>query len=71
MKYLVLVFIMMAFSAPLFSQNQLPDYGICEHRGAMDTHPENTISAFKEAIRLGTQMIELDVRLTEDKKLVI
>ena len=49
----------------------LPSKGICAHRGAMNTHPENTIAAFEEAIRLGAQMIELDVRLTKDKKLVI
>ena len=49
----------------------LPRRGICAHRGAMDTHPENTIAAFKEAMRLGAQMIELDVRLTKDRQLVI
>lgn len=49
----------------------LPQKGICAHRGAMDTHPENTLPAFEEAIRLGVQMIELDVRLTKDKRLVI
>lgn len=50
---------------------EMPDRGICAHRGAMDTHPENTISAFEEAIRLGAHMIEFDVRMTKDKKLVI
>lgn len=54
-----------------YSQNTLPAKGICAHRGAMDTHPENTIAAFKEAIRLHAQMIEFDVRLTKDNKLVI
>ncbi|MCD6598276.1 MAG: hypothetical protein J7L04_11340 [Bacteroidales bacterium] len=49
----------------------MPSRGICAHRGAMDTHPENTLSAFKEAVRLGVQMIELDVRLTKDEQLVI
>ncbi len=49
----------------------LPLQGICAHRGAMQTHPENTIAAFKEAIRLGVQMIEFDVQLTKDDKLVI
>ena len=53
------------------AQNSLPDQGICAHRGAMATHPENTIAAFKEAIRLQAQMIEFDVRLTKDKQLVI
>ena len=49
----------------------MPSRGICAHRGAMDTHPENTLSAFEEAVRLGVQMIELDVRLTKDEHLVI
>jgi glycerophosphoryl diester phosphodiesterase len=37
----------------------------------METHPENTITAFEEAIRLGAHMIEFDVRMTSDKQLVI
>jgi glycerophosphoryl diester phosphodiesterase len=49
----------------------LPSGGICAHRGAMDTHPENTLSAFREAIRLGVEMIEFDVRMTADGHLVI
>ncbi|WP_343329665.1 glycerophosphodiester phosphodiesterase [Polaribacter staleyi] len=49
----------------------LPLQGICAHRGANKTHPENTIAAFKEAIRLGAHMIEFDVQLTKDNKLVI
>ena len=49
----------------------MPKNGVCAHRGASDSHPENTISAFREAIRLGVQMIELDVTLSKDGKLVI
>jgi glycerophosphoryl diester phosphodiesterase len=49
----------------------LPSGGICAHRGAMDTHPENTLTAFREAIRLGVEMIEFDVRMTADGYLVI
>lgn len=49
----------------------LPERGVCAHRGASNTHPENTISAFKEAIRLGAQMIEFDVRRTADSILVV
>jgi glycerophosphoryl diester phosphodiesterase len=37
----------------------------------MDTHPENTLAAFREAVRLGAHMVELDVRLTKDGHLVI
>jgi glycerophosphoryl diester phosphodiesterase len=50
---------------------QMPTRGICAHRGASDTHPENTITAFREAIRLGSQMIEFDVAITKDGKLVL
>lgn len=59
-------------SVMLFGQSAtLPSNGICAHRGAMETHPENTISALKEAVRLGAQMIEFDVRMTKDGRLVI
>ena len=49
----------------------MPERGICAHRGAMDTYPENTLAAFREAVRLGVQMIEWDVRMTRDGGLVI
>lgn len=50
---------------------QLPERGLCAHRGANRTHPENTLPAFREAIRLGAQMIEFDVRETRDSALVL
>lgn len=49
----------------------MPSRGICAHRGASDTHPENTLAAFREAIRLGAHMIEFDVALTKDGQLVL
>jgi glycerophosphoryl diester phosphodiesterase len=50
---------------------ELPRRGISSHRGANSTHPENTLAAFREAIRLGAQQIELDVVLTNHGDLVI
>lgn len=49
----------------------MPDRGICGHRGASDTHPENTLAALREAVRLGAHMIEFDVALTRDHQLVL
>lgn len=49
----------------------MPERGICAHRGASATHPENTLAAFREAIRLGAHMIEFDVYLTKDKQPVV
>ena len=37
----------------------------------MDTRPQNTLAAFREAIRLGAQMIEFDVRKSRDERLFI
>lgn len=41
------------------------------HRGASGDYPENTLLAFKEAIKLGATGIELDVHKTKDEKLVV
>ncbi len=63
--------LLIAFSLLFNTDATMPQRGICAHRGAMDTHPENTVAAFREAVRLGVHMIEFDVRLTKDGKLVI
>jgi glycerophosphoryl diester phosphodiesterase len=39
---------------------------IVAHRGASSTRPENTLASFEEAIALGAQVVELDVRLSRD-----
>ena len=41
------------------------------HRGFSGKYPENTILAFKKAIEVGAQGIELDVQLTKDGEIVI
>jgi glycerophosphoryl diester phosphodiesterase len=53
------------------SKIKMPERGLCAHRGCMDTHPENTLPAFAEAVRLGAQMIEFDIQLTKDSAMVI
>ncbi len=44
---------------------------IIAHRGASAYAPENTMAAFELARRQATDMIELDVRLTADGRLVV
>jgi len=53
------------------SKTVMPERGLCAHRGAMDTHPENTLPALQEAARLGAQMIEFDIQLSKDSVMVI
>lgn len=50
---------------------ELPERGLCAHRGAMETHPENTIPAFRAAVEAGAHMIEFDVWLTADNQMVV
>ena len=54
-----------------FTPGSLPFPLIIAHRGDVTNAPENTISAFKSAVELGADGIELDVRLTKDEKLVV
>ncbi|KAJ8312074.1 hypothetical protein KUTeg_009447, partial [Tegillarca granosa] len=41
------------------------------HRGGAGENLENTMTAFKHAYRLGTEMLELDCHITKDGKVVV
>jgi len=82
LKILLFIFVMGCFSLLgngqpetqkdiIIPEVQLPKKGLCAHRGAMETHPENTLVAFREAIKAGAHMIEFDVQLTKDNKMVV
>ncbi len=57
--------------APTHPGVELPPRGVAAHRGGAHTRPENTLAAFREALRLGAHQIELDVRRTADGELVV
>lgn len=42
------------------------DFIIIAHRGASAYYPENTMIAFKKALEMGAEMIELDVMMSKD-----
>jgi glycerophosphoryl diester phosphodiesterase len=44
---------------------------VTAHRGFSGEAPENTLPAFKKAIEVGSDMIELDVRFSKDGKIVV
>ena len=44
---------------------------IVAHRGFKKKYPENTLAAFQAAMDAGVTMVELDVTLTRDRKLVV
>ncbi|GBN01474.1 Lysophospholipase D GDPD1 [Araneus ventricosus] len=41
------------------------------HRGGAGEYVENTISAFENAVKQGTDMLEIDLHLTKDEKVVV
>ncbi len=44
---------------------------VIAHRGASGSVPENTLASFRKAINLGSDVIELDVRLSQDGQVVV
>ena len=51
--------------------DNLPTPLYIAHRGLSARFPENTLAAFEGAIDAGARMIELDVTLSRDRKLVV
>lgn len=68
-------------SCLLFLQNSIaqkfqdnvcnPEIMVVAHRGAHNNFPENSIPAIREAIELGVDFIEIDIRHTKDSSLVL
>ncbi len=56
---------------PVLAMAQTTPFEIEGHRGARGLLPENTIPSFKKAIDLGAHVIELDVVISKDKKVVV
>lgn len=50
---------------------RLPERGLCAHRGVMEVLPENSLASLQEAVRLGAQMIEFDLRESGDGEILV
>jgi glycerophosphoryl diester phosphodiesterase len=57
-------------SVVLCAQSQTP-FDIEGHRGCRGLYPENTITAFIEAIKIGVNTLEMDVVVSKDGQLVV
>ncbi|CAB1060547.1 Glycerophosphoryl diester phosphodiesterase (EC [Olavius sp. associated proteobacterium Delta 1] len=53
------------------SNNNFRPPWIIGHRGYPAKYPENTLAAFEAAVEAGADMIELDVTLSRDRKVVV
>lgn len=54
------------YNLPSLYNDDGDDFVIIAHRGASAYYPENTMIAFKKAVEMGAEMIELDVTMSKD-----
>ncbi len=54
-----------------FDMPPLPSRGVCAHRGNGGQKPENTVVAWTNAVALGAEMVEMDVKRCKTGELVI
>jgi glycerophosphoryl diester phosphodiesterase len=77
LKWMFFAFASFYFSSTSISQNitypsqQKSTLQISAHRGNVSSAPENTLAAFKNALKAGAHFIEVDVRTTKDGILMI
>jgi glycerophosphoryl diester phosphodiesterase len=63
--------LLLVFALCLMTVNAAPRILVHGHRGARAIYPENTIPAFEYAIKIGADVLEMDVAVTKDNVLVI
>jgi len=64
-------FLFLLFIGVFMFNYQNSVFDIQGHRGARGLMPENTIPAFKKAIDLGVNTLEMDVVISKDRKVVV
>ena len=62
---------LLVFALCLMTVNAASRILVHGHRGARAIYPENTIPAFEYAIKIGADVLEMDVAVTKDNVLVI
>jgi glycerophosphoryl diester phosphodiesterase len=75
MKYRVLLLFIVLFPGLLFAQSSFPHSRnkcvVIAHRGDHTQAPENTLKSFEDAIAIGADYVEIDLRTSRDGRLVI
>lgn len=70
MQFLFILIPMLAFL-----ESKIPiskhSFVVIAHRGNHENVPENTIAAFKNAIKIGADYVEVDLRTSKDSQLVV
>ena len=77
MKYLLLLFL----TIPTLDAQNIKDtttsmsltyqYDLQGHRGARGLAPENTLQAFRKALEVGVNTLELDIVVSKDRQILV
>ncbi len=68
--FLVLIFPVLLIPGFLGADSE-PDFDVQAHRGGRARRPENTLAAFRYAIELGVDTVEMDLAVTKDRIVVV
>ncbi len=72
LRNLAVAFLLIALTSFMSPAQSKPEHiMVIAHRGAHEGIPSNTLLSLKEAIRLGVDYVECDIRTTADNRLVI
>jgi glycerophosphoryl diester phosphodiesterase len=64
-------FVALSVQAHLTFAHETKKIEVQGHRGCRALRPENTLPAFEHAVRLGVDVLEMDIAVTKDNQLVI
>ncbi|GIO26385.1 glycerophosphodiester phosphodiesterase family protein [Ornithinibacillus bavariensis] len=68
-KYIIILLILLLVGCSQ-SESQEEKVTLIAHRGAKNLAPEHTLTAYNKAVELGTDFIEIDLRMTKDGQLI-
>ena len=69
--YLAVPLVLHLFNKRGFNRKDLEHMEIIGHRGGASIGPENTLACYRKGIEAGADMIEIDIHLTKDGKIII
>ena len=69
--YLGFPVILQLFNKWGYNKKELENMVIIGHRGGASIGPENTLACYKKGIEAGADMIEIDIHLSKDGKIVV
>ena len=64
------IFIILVSNSFFNIEGNARGFVVIAHRGASNIAPEHTMASYKKAVELGTDYIEIDLRMTKDHQLV-